>query len=88
MGISEHNHSNAGMSSKQNYYNGIADAELAPVGGQFCGALRRRLEWHHIAGGACASFTGTIARMGWENNLYDEYVQPTDFHSLWECDQQ
>lgn len=80
-GISEHNHSNAGMTSKQNYYNGIADAELATVEDSFVALYG--MEWGIISQGGHVLIYGYDSLIGWENNLYDEYVQPTDFHSLW-----
>lgn len=80
-GISEHNHSNAGMTSKQNYYNGIADAELATVEDSFVALYG--MEWGIISQGGHVVIYGYDSLIGWENNLYDEYVQPTDFHGLW-----
>jgi len=80
-GISEHNHSNAGMTSKQNYYNGIADAELATVEDSFVALYG--MEWGIISQGGHVLIYGYDSLIGWENNLYDEYVQPTDFHGLW-----
>lgn len=80
-GISEHNHSNAGMSSKQNYYNGVADAELATIEDTFIAMYG--MEWGIISQGGHVLIYGYDSLIGWENNLYDEYVQPTDFQSLW-----
>lgn len=80
-GISEHNHSNAGMSSKQNYYNGVADAELATIEDTFIAMYG--MEWGIISQGGHVLIYGYDSLIGWENNLYDEYVQPTDFQGLW-----
>jgi len=80
-GISEHNHSNAGMSSKQNYYNGVADAELATIEDSFIALYG--MEWGIISQGGHVLIYGYDSLIGWENNLYDEYVQPTDFQGLW-----
>lgn len=80
-GISEHNHSNAGMSSKQNYYNGVADAELATIEDSFIALYG--MEWGIISQGGHVLIYGYDSLIGWENNLYDEYVQPTDFNQLW-----
>jgi hypothetical protein len=80
-GISEHNHSGAGMASKQNYYNGVADAELATIEDSFIALYG--MEWGIISQGGHVLIYGYDSLIGWENNLYDEYVQPTDFHGLW-----
>jgi hypothetical protein len=80
-GISEHNHSAAGMASKQNYYNGVADAELATIEDSFIGLYG--MEWGIISQGGHVLIYGYDSLIGWENNLYDEYVQPTDFQGLW-----
>jgi len=80
-GISEHNHSGAGMTSKQHYYNGIADAELATVADTFVALYG--MEWGIISQGGHVLIYGYDSLIGWENNLYDEYVQPTDFNGLW-----
>ena len=80
-GISEHNHSAAGMASKQNYYNGIADAELATIEDTFIALYG--MEWGIISQGGHVLIYGYDSLIGWDNNLYDEYVQPTDFHGLW-----
>ncbi len=80
-GISEHNHSAAGMASKQNYYNGVADAELATIEDTFIAMYG--MEWGIISQGGHVLIYGYDSLIGWENNLYDEYVQPTDFQGLW-----
>jgi hypothetical protein len=80
-GISEHNHSAAGMASKQNYYNGVADAELATIEDTFIAMYG--MEWGIISQGGHILIYGYDSLIGWENNLYDEYVQPTDFQGLW-----
>jgi hypothetical protein len=80
-GISEHNHSSAGMASKQNYYNGVADAELATIEDTFIALYG--MEWGIISQGGHVLIYGYDSLIGWENNLYDEYVQPTDFQGLW-----
>jgi hypothetical protein len=80
-GISEHNHYAAGMVTKQNYYNGIADAELATIEDTFIALYG--MEWGIISQGGHVLIYGYDSLIGWENNLYDEYVQPTDFHGLW-----
>ncbi len=80
-GISEHNHSAAGMASKQNYYNGVADAELATIEDSFIALYG--MEWGIISQGGHVLIYGYDSLIGWENNLYDEYVQPTDFQGLW-----
>jgi hypothetical protein len=80
-GISEHNHSGAGMTSKQNYYNGVADAELATVADTFVALYG--MEWGIISQGGHVLIYGYDSLIGWENNLYDAYVQPTDFNGLW-----
>lgn len=81
-GISEHNHSSGGMASKQNYYNGVADAELATIEDSFVALYG--MEWGIISQGGHVLIYGYDSLIGWENNLYDEYVQPTDFHGLWD----
>ena len=80
-GISEHNHSGAGMTSKQDYYNGVADAELATVADTFVALYG--MEWGIISQGGHVLIYGYDSLIGWENNLYDAYVQPTDFNGLW-----
>lgn len=80
-GISEHNHSAAGMASKQNYYNGVADAELATIEDSFIALYG--MEWGIISQGGHVLIYGYDSLIGWENNMYDEYVQPTDFNQLW-----
>lgn len=81
-GISEHNHSGGGMANKQNYYNGVADAELATIEDSFVALYG--MEWGIISQGGHVLIYGYDSLIGWENNLYDEYVQPTDFHGLWD----
>lgn len=80
-GISEHNHSNAGMTSKQNYYNGVADAKFATVEDTFVALYG--MEWGIISQGGHVVIYGYDSLIGWENGLYDAYVQPTDFPTLW-----
>jgi hypothetical protein len=80
-GISEHNHSAAGMANKQNYYNGVADAELATIEDTFIALYG--MEWGIISQGGHVLIYGYDSLIGWQNNLYDEYVQPTDFQGLW-----
>ena len=80
-GISEHNHSNAGMTSKQNYYNGVSDALSATIEDTFVALYG--MEWGIISQGGHVLIYGYDSLMGWENGLYDAYVQPTDFPTLW-----
>jgi len=80
-GISEHNHSNAGMMSKQNYYNGVADAKFATVEDTFVALYG--MEWGIISQGGHVVIYGYDSLIGWETNLYDIYVQPHDFGTLW-----
>lgn len=81
-GISEHNHAAAGMDSKANYYAGVSQAKQATIEDTFVALYG--MEWGIISQGGHVLIYGYDSLIGWENNLYDEYVQPNDFSSLWE----
>lgn len=81
-GISEHNHYGGGMSSKNDYYAGVADAELATIEDSFVALYG--MEWGVIASGGHVLIYGYDSLIGWQNNLYDAYVGEFDYSGLWQ----
>jgi hypothetical protein len=86
LGISEHNHSGAGM-SKPNYALGYAQANaingVAGPGGNDIVTLWG-MEWGVISGGGHVLVYGFDDQLiGWEPGNYDIFVAKNDYPSLW-----
>jgi hypothetical protein len=78
LGISEHNHSQAGM-SLPNYAQGLAQAAQAttPTFVALYG-----MEWGVIGGGGHVVVYGVDKLLGWEPGNYDVFVAKDDYQSL------
>ncbi|MFY9308663.1 MAG: CehA/McbA family metallohydrolase [Bacteroidia bacterium] len=80
-GISDHNHSQAGMVSPVNYHNGLSQADSATIDGTFVALYG--MEWGVISGGGHVLVYGYDSLIGWEPNNYDVFVAKNDYESLW-----
>lgn len=80
-GISDHNHSQAGMTSPGLYRRGWNQADSANVDGTFVALYG--MEWGVISGGGHVLIYGYDSLIGWETNNYDVYVAKNDYTSLW-----
>ena len=70
LGISDHNHTSAGM-SLTNWLQGVAAAKTASTS-SFCALYG--MEWGTISGGGHVVVYGTDSLMGWENGQYQVFV--------------
>jgi hypothetical protein len=75
LGISEHNHSGAGM-SKSNWPLGVAQANAA-TNSSFVALYGQ--EWGVISGGGHVLVYGIDSLIGWETNNYQIYVAKSDY---------
>lgn len=73
LGISDHNHTGAGM-NLTNWLQGVAASKTASTS-SFCALYG--MEWGTISGGGHVVVYGTDSLMGWENGQYQLYV-PAD----------
>lgn len=80
-GISDHNHSQAGMTSPVLYHKGLRQADSANIDGAFVALYG--MEWGVISGGGHVLVYGYDSLIGWESNNYDVYVAKNDYQSLW-----
>jgi hypothetical protein len=80
LGISEHNHTQAGMRLPR-YAKGLRQADSATVNGQFVALWG--MEWGIINNGGHLLVYGYDDLLGWENGSYDEFVGQHDYHGLW-----
>jgi trimeric autotransporter adhesin len=86
-GISDHNHFQAGMRSKNDYNTGIAAANTANVDGTF--VTLYGMEWGVISGGGHIITYGVDSLVGWDKeadnitNDYDIYCAKNDYASYW-----
>nr|WP_262908641.1 T9SS type A sorting domain-containing protein [Hymenobacter translucens] len=80
LGISEHNHSQAGM-LRPNYAKGLHQADSMTVPGQFVALYG--MEWGVISGGGHVLVYGVDQLLGWEPGNYDRYVARNDYQGLW-----
>lgn len=80
-GISDHNHSQAGMISPVNFHKGLSQADSATIDGTFVALYG--MEWGIISGGGHVLVYGYDSLIGWEPNNYDVFVAKNDYESLW-----
>jgi hypothetical protein len=78
LGISDHNHSQAGM-SLPNYARGLAQADQATTA-SFVALYG--MEWGVISGGGHVVVYGVNQLLGWEPGNYDVFVARNDYSSL------
>jgi hypothetical protein len=78
LGISDHNHSEAGM-SLPNYAKGLAQAEQATTA-NFVALYG--MEWGVISGGGHVVTYGVNQLLGWEAGNYDVFVAKNDYQGL------
>ena len=76
MGISEHNHNQAGM-ELANYAKGLQQADGANDEGRF--VTLYGMEWGTISGGGHVVVYGYPKLIGWEPTFYDVYVAKGDY---------
>jgi hypothetical protein len=76
MGISEHNHNQAGM-ELASYAKGLQQADVANDEGRF--VTLYGMEWGTISGGGHVVVYGYPRLIGWEPNNYDVYVAKGDY---------
>lgn len=80
LGISEHNHRQAGM-VLENYAKGLRQADSATVNGQFVALYG--MEWGVISGGGHMLVYGVNDLIGWETGNYNVYVPKSDYLGLY-----
>lgn len=78
-GISDHNHSGAGM-AKADFYKGVHETDSANEDGVF--PAMYGMEWGVISTGGHALIYGIDSLIGWDNNNYDIYNGQTDYAGL------
>lgn len=78
-GISDHNHSGAGM-YLPNYHNGVREADSANAEGAF--AALYGMEWGIISTGGHVLVYGIDSLIGWNNNNFDIYNAQADYGGL------
>lgn len=81
LGISEHNHSGAGMSLPR-YANGITEANFANVDGSFVAMYG--MEWGVISQGGHVILYGYDQLIGWEASNYDVFNAINDYNGLFQ----
>ena len=79
LGLSEHNHSQAGM-SLPNYARGVQQAVAATQDGSFVALYG--MEYGTISGGGHVIIYGYDKLLGWEAGNYDVYVTKGDYTAL------
>jgi hypothetical protein len=79
LGISEHNHSQAGM-QLANYAKGLAEANSANEDGRFVALYG--MEYGVISKGGHVVIYGSDKLVGWEPGNYDVYSAKSDYNSL------
>ncbi|WP_345125101.1 CehA/McbA family metallohydrolase [Hymenobacter antarcticus] len=79
LGISEHNHAQAGM-SLPNYAQGVAQATQSNQDGTFVALYG--MEWGTISGGGHVIVYGYDRLIGWEAGNYDVFVAKGDYTAL------
>lgn len=79
LGISEHNHSGAGM-SLSSYSKGLAEADSANDDSSFVSMYG--MEWGTISGGGHVVIYGVDSLIGWEAGDYHIYNAKTDYDSI------
>ncbi len=78
-GISDHNHSSAGM-AKADFYKGVHEADSANEDGIFPALYG--MEWGVISTGGHVLVYGIDSLIGWDNNNYDIYNGQSDYAGL------
>jgi hypothetical protein len=87
LGISEHNHIQAGMKSGLRYRSGVAQAAAANQDGSFVSLFG--MEWGVISGGGHVLVYGIDSLVGWDKmpdgitNHYDILCAKSDYTALW-----
>ncbi len=87
LGISEHNHYQAGMTAPSFYHSGVTEASAANSDGIFVSLYG--MEWGVISGGGHVLVYGIDSLVGWDKqadgitNDYDIYCAKNDYSSLW-----
>lgn len=79
LGISEHNHTAAGMRYRH-YAQGMREADSATVDGSFVALYG--MEWGVISGGGHMLVYGVNELLGWNPGNYDVFVAQSDYSSL------
>lgn len=79
MGISEHNHHEAGMSDKTNWYKGLQTAIDATTS-DFVALYG--LEWGTISNGGHVIIYGYDSIIGWDQGLFDVFNAKTNYNDL------
>ncbi|RZK39318.1 MAG: hypothetical protein EOO90_19255 [Pedobacter sp.] len=82
LGISEHNHKQAGMKSKANYALGIRQAKKATENGKFVALYG--MEYGVIKNGGHVLIYGIDQLIGWEDGNYDIYNPQFDYTALFQ----
>jgi hypothetical protein len=80
LGISEHNHTKAGMKNRSNYARGIQQANQANQDGKFVALYG--MEYGVITGGGHVLIYGIDQLIGWEQGIYDLYNPQFDYTAL------
>lgn len=80
LGISEHNHSGAGM-QLADFDRGLYQADTANVNGQF--VCMYGMEYGVISNGGHVVVYGIDSLVGWESNNYKIFCSKTDYSQLW-----
>ena len=81
MGISEHNHGDAHMEDKNNWYQGL---EMAKQATDSSFVALYGMEWGTISQGGHVIIYGFDYLIGWEDGLYDFFNPKTDYNGLFE----
>lgn len=81
LGISEHNHTQAGMKDKKNFQKGVADAKAANKDNKF--VCLYGMEYGVISGGGHVLIYGLDKLVGWEDGNYDIFCAKNDYNALW-----
>jgi len=80
LGISEHNHSQAGM-HLDDYKKGLSEADSCNKNGEFI--CMYGMEYGVISNGGHVVIYGIDSLIGWENGYYNIYSPEYDYASLW-----
>lgn len=80
LGISEHNHSKAGM-QLENYAKGLEDADQENEDGNF--VCLYGMEFGVIKNGGHVLIYGVDSLLGWEDDNFDIFCDKFDYNSLW-----
>lgn len=83
LGISEHNHSSAGMKDKKNYFLGMDQADKENAEDFVC---LYGMEYGVIKGGGHVLIYGVKQLIGWEGDDSNQYIEcpKSDYDALWD----